>query len=1160
MDRLAIHALHLAGGLALTGTTITVTQPGATPYTFAASNLDKLASLVNGMMSVERASAQACVAPTVSASPAPTYLFVFGDEPVCTASQRAIFVKALSSAARNGAQILWLGNASSFSRVVKQQYPAQYEDTTDAQLSESLESFLMKTTKANCNGELSFFPKVAPELRRVRIYLDGTCGVARCCIGKSCSTRASMEDRRPYCDLPLIPKSAANWPLRVQGRDGEWKTAAEPLTLSDIVSSFDAVFKRNETAANRRTDYTATVDSGTVVVDRLESLNAESAVRSCCALVAVDFNFTVLGAVGSEVCFVDTGKLPLPTERSNVFSSLPMLLAAQCYQPEALLTSADFDGEADSDLNVGVFPGMNNPTAFAPAPHVSGSVSRTSKISLYADAIETVAANSNVPGGHAMAAVRAALAAANLKTTLDGEQRTCQAAEVPYPDDTCRYEWSAAAKDAGSYLESMGFAAVATDWYLTGAELGDIALFPSCTVDRPNSRPERYELGHIAMKTTNDTSADARWVSDFVHTKAVIRGLYDALLGTGGSNISCDSSPMLYRLPPDAVVVEAPRSTEEIIPVQGVEQVVDKALEWTREWVRQDEQLYPPANYTTLLSDLNVRFACPNVISMPFPQQLMEIQMTAEMAGNAFYCLEMAGIPSQPLGVRCCYNVYRKYIPAWPSRVSLATALNWQWSTLLEAAAETIGCERSKKASAACALFASRRPPPRGTNTPFAESSDWQPVRRSAGAFGDPHCVTYDGVSYECNFYGEAKWTVCGDWRVHVVAEAVGTGAATVIRRLAVHEGTETVVVLLGGSVYLNAQAVTSNRVGKVFSVMFVNGTVVIRDASGNTVTAQFLPSMLAVSTSPGEGCFNKTTGLCGNNNGDPNDDFSFAGGAALTVNSSQSDIFSGFVVAHLVTSCTDTLFPLDSFIAGNTSYMPSFANASVLATCPAVCRGVLACCFDAAVGGPEYADQYNAAAASLVDANANAMKFTAKWPPQYEVAPDTVTVQDGSLAAQYAIVASSPLKSVTCDLCSVALVLCRTTGLGTNYSTLTITGRNGAAFPDEYECIAVDSEGLQAVASTIVVMTPSETSAPTDSASKKLALGVALGVGLGLALLLSVIAAIVYIKRKRSLADRELKPEVIISKRHGDGGGDTRNVLVPPFAAFENESKEKQK
>ena len=141
-------------------------------------------------------------------------------------------------------------------------------------------------------------------------------------------------------------------------------------------------------------------------------------------------------------------------------------------------------------------------------------------------------------------------------------------------------------------------------------------------------------------------------VSDFVHTKAVIRGLYDALLGTGGSNISCDSSPMLYRLPPDAAVVEAPRSAEEIIPVQGVEQVVDKALEWMREWVREDEQLYPPANYTSLLSDLNVRFACPNVISMPFPQQLVEIQMTAEMAGNAFYCLEMAGIPSQPLGVQ----------------------------------------------------------------------------------------------------------------------------------------------------------------------------------------------------------------------------------------------------------------------------------------------------------------------------------------------------------------------------------------------------------------------------------------------------------------------------------------------------------------------------
>ena len=1156
MNRLAVHALRLAGGLGQTGATITVTQPGAPPSTFAASNLKMLVSAVNQMLSVE----QACVAPTVATGPAPTYLFVFGDESVCTAPQRVLLSKALSSAAVNGAEIMWLGNSSSFSRIVKQ-HPTQY-DEADAQLSEYLESFLMKTKKVNCTSELSFYPKAAQELRRVRLYLDGTCGVTRCCIGKSCSTFASMENRRPYCDLPLIPKSAKDLFLHVLESDGTWKTAAEPLMLSDVISSFDAVFENIDTAANRRADYTAIVNSGTVVVNRLESWNTESVASSCCALVAVDFNFTVLGAVGREVCFADTttGKLPLPTESSNAFSSLPMLLAAQCYQPATLPTAADFDDELDSDLNVGVFPGMSNPAPFtAAAPRYgSGSVSRTTKIEQYVRAIEIIADNRAVAGGHAVTAVRWALAAANLKTTLNGEQRACQPAEETYPDGTCRFEWSAAAKDAGSYLESMGFGAVATDWYLTGAELGDIAVFPSCTVCGPNSLPDRYELGHVAVKTTNGTSADARWVSDFVHTKSIIHFLYDALLGTGGSNISCDSRPMLYRLPWDAEVVEAFRSAEEIVPVQGVEQVVDKTLEWMQEWARKDKQLYPPENFTATLLDLNVRFACPIVISMPWPQQLVEIEMTAEMARNAFYCLEMTGIPLQPLGVRCCYNVYRKYIPAWPSRVSLATALNWQWSTLLERAAETIGCERSKKASAACAVFTSRRPPARGTNTPFAESSDWQPVRRSGGAFGDPHCLTYDGVQYECNFCGEAKWTVCGDWRVHVSAEAVGTGAATVIRRLAVREGTETVVVLLGGSVYFNEQTVTSNRVGKVFSVMFVNGTVVIRDANGNTVTAQFFPSMLVVSTSPGEGCFNKTTGLCGNNNGDPSDDFSIAGGAVLTVNSSQSDIFSGFVVTHLVTSCTDTLFPLDSFVAGNTSYMPSFANASGLTSCPAVCRGVLSCCFDAAVGGPQFADQYNAAAASLVDANANAMTFTAKWPPQFEVAPDTVTVQDGSLAAQYVIVASSPLKSITCDLCSVALVLCRTSGLGTNYSTLAVTGRNGAAFPNEYECTAVDSEGLQAVASTIVVKTPSETSAPKDSSSTKLALGLGVGLGLLLLLLSAIAAAIVYIQRRRSLA-RELKPELIVSKKRGEDGGDSsRNVLVPPFSAFQNEEREK--
>ena len=47
--------------------------------------------------------------------------------------------------------------------------------------------------------------------------------------------------------------------------------------------------------------------------------------------------------------------------------------------------------------------------------------------------------------------------------------------------------------------------------------------------------------------------------------------------------------------------------------------------------------------------------------------------------------------------------------------------------------------------------------------------------------------MTYDGLTFECNFLGEAVWTRCGVFAVHVFTEQASNGTqATVIKGVAV--------------------------------------------------------------------------------------------------------------------------------------------------------------------------------------------------------------------------------------------------------------------------------------------------------------------------------------------------------------------------------------
>ena len=80
--------------------------------------------------------------------------------------------------------------------------------------------------------------------------------------------------------------------------------------------------------------------------------------------------------------------------------------------------------------------------------------------------------------------------------------------------------------------------------------------------------------------------------------------------------------------------------------------------------------------------------------------------------------------------------------------------------------------------------------PPISSNRPF-DDSDWNVRRREGFGGGDPQCSSYDGFRFECNFLGEALWTRCGAFAVHVFAERPSnTSRATVIRGFAVKQET----------------------------------------------------------------------------------------------------------------------------------------------------------------------------------------------------------------------------------------------------------------------------------------------------------------------------------------------------------------------------------
>jgi len=403
--------------------------------------------------------------------------------------------------------------------------------------------------------------------------------------------------------------------------------------------------------------------------------------------------------------------------------------------------------------------------------------------------------------------------------------------------------------------------------------------------------------------------------------------------------------------------------------------------------------------------------------------------------------------------------------------------------------------EEARSAAEACEAkeeYSERRPPAPSTNNPFDDLSKWTPRRPPGWGWGDPHCNTYDGLSFECNYAGEAVLTRCGNWTVHVIAERVGgSGNATVITRFAMRYLSDTFIGVVRGNesatgyaLYLNGEAADAQS--EHLTVFVVNNTVTVEDSAGDTVEATFQTGLIALQISPAEACFNRTSGLMGNNNANPEDDLQvFNSSEVLSPNASSEDIYSAVVLSWCVTDVADSLFPAALFVACDLTFRPWFMDDNqTLAACPEACNGVGTCCFDVKAGGEALLNASLDGQRKLSESVEESMSFNARWPPRFLTAPSALAIQppwsSASLLANFSAMGDGlAMTALACSICpefnaSLAYehgINCSVSGLGGQQVTLALHARSLP--PGYFSCTATDADGSTAESATDVVVLP---------------------------------------------------------------------------------------
>lgn len=1028
------------------------------------------------------------VGPNVS-----TIFIVAGDLAAsCTSAEYSEVDSAFGALLRGGVQSFWLGAAPAAPPFVVS--AAFAIDDPLLPLYTAFTLYLNRLATVACSGDISFAPTTVSVGQRSLLTFHGVCDIGQCCVGGSCSSLVLTTGQRVQCYTPVLYQ-VGQFVVSVVTRDQRFTT--------NLPSYITVVTTTPTIAAQRTTVYTYRPQSeyyfpsflANITVQRSVKIatlfqvteNATRSPMTCCRLVGLTAPTSrVMGLVDTRasVCLngsATTALMSFDTRYRPAFREEMLMLGLQCYTPKVNYTNPNYPVINDAtrgkgDIVWSIDP-QNSPSPLPnPASDLASSASRTRRINAMITHLLSRARTFSL--GQSLEAIIDALDVGELRSSYPSVERPCQPNEVPTIGTRCFFKWTQYAKDAANYLLAAGFKAVATDWYLSNALVGDIVIFPALNVFNDQTRLlDVHPFGHIAMKWTDDASQRLQWVSDFVHTKMVYENIY--------TQVDSYRTPTLFRLTEAAEYW--PLDSEELVPVAGVRDYVQDSLNWVISWVAFDKKTMDLA---VVVSAVAAGYNCPanNRDTSRFPQQLWSSRIHPTMNQYASICYRLLPGGTRTFGVRCCYDRNGGYISSWPSQIEYAAPGIARIQGALEP--EMIACLLPGRDTDPCRLYRTRRPAPPATNNPFNRPSLWSPNVRWGGAVGDPHCMTYDGTPFECNFQGEARWTECGNWSVHAVAQPLLPGSnATVITRVAVRYLTDTVVIRLPTEsnvttvvtdapflMFLNGLTAPLTGVDATYlSVVVENRTVTIADAGGNYVRMLVFDQLITLATIPSDACVNKTTGLTGNNNGDERDDFvAYGTNVSVPHDSTNDTIYATFVLSHLITDSTLSLFPAAMFYGGNMSFVPQFINATELnATCPAACNGDMSCCFDVAVGGPVLLQPYLESIRIFSEANALAVPLNVTAVPPVFVestARFIVTVNSVKFGTTFVYVAQDATgpPAVTCDVCGRPLVAGCTTELqALNRTKLTVRVVDVREFT--IYCNATNDAGATVFASTVM-------------------------------------------------------------------------------------------
>lgn len=501
-----------------------------------------------------------------------------------------------------------------------------------------------------------------------------------------------------------------------------------------------------------------------------------------------------------------------------------------------------------------------------------------------------------------------------------------------------------------------------------------------------------------------------------------------------------------------------------VVPLSPVADAATR-LSWCRNWSQADARM---TAIQARLDEMANCFRCPARIDTIMPRSLWRVwgwgqpwynQYTGENGRPEQTCFETYGTwqgSSLPWRLRCCYAtpsgvVGAPLIEGYPS-VAIPTNTWGSWpdytrEMILNRIADDnpfkICCNSPAATTSTCAMYQLRRTVAPGTTNVFAALSTlptctrtWVPPPPNGWGWGDPYCTTFDGVGFECNFWGEALWTSCSGWQVHVSAIPVTPGAAaTVINGVVVREGNDTVVVVRdpvtgGANVSYNGNPLDKRDVnGPNLTISFgtneANTTSIrITSRNGHEVGVDALRNFLAVRAAADRNCIGKCNGLLGNCDGNKNNDLvTRDGSVTLPLNATGAQIFTTIVASFMIPA-NQSLFPGNvsrpPVVNGTqTSFTPTFITAELLASCPALCKGNAGCCLDAAVAGPAFAnDTANTVQNAAVIANGTIPLTGYNWPPSLEFRSRLAIITGLTTTQTITATDSDGVASLSIDVC----------------------------------------------------------------------------------------------------------------------------------------------